>query len=160
MDFGNNLNWDLVLRRRLVAAPAPESRRGFLPIPPITISVDRYILAIGARSPLAKPNWYLAAYAVPRLLFSPSSTSEYIAAVQTSEKRLIGLNTLNLVQFTDFGLTPYLLEISIPPWHEEMNLEIWKYAGEESTKPVNQLIADLKSDIERVELKLDNYSTN
>lgn len=158
MDFGNNLNWDLVLRRSYFAQTTPNEVKGFLPIPSISILVDRHILTIGASSTKAKPNWYLAAYVTPKLLFSPSSTSEFVAAVQTQERRRIKLNTLNLVQFTNFGLSPYLLEISIPYWHQEMNLEIWKYQGDESTKPSNELIADLKSDIERIELKLDSFS--
>ncbi len=145
MDFGNNLNWDLVLKKSYFAQITPNEVRGYLPIPSITVIVDKPILVIGAKSNTAKPNWYLAAYAVPRLLFSPSSTSEFVAAVQTQERRQIRLNTLNLIQFTDFSLSPYVLEVSIPFWHQEMYLEVWKYLGDESSKPVNELLQALRA---------------
>ncbi|PSB27471.1 hypothetical protein [Chlorogloea sp. CCALA 695] len=129
MDFGNNLNWDLALRTTLSASPAPNETRGYFPIPPKTILLDRYILAIGASSVKAKPNWRLAGFVSPRLLFSPSSTSEYIAAVQSEKGQAILLNQLTLVRFTDFGVTPYVMEISIPSWLQQLSLEIWKYQG-------------------------------
>lgn len=129
MDFANNLNWDLVLRRNYVAASTPNEPQGFLPIPPITVSVDRFTLLIGASSNSAKPTWRLAAFVSPRLLFSPSSTSEYLAAVQSEKSQAVLRERLNLIQFTDFGLSPYLLEISIPRWYREIDLEIWKYTG-------------------------------
>lgn len=129
MDFGNNLNWDLALRTNYSASPAPNEARGYFPIPPKTILLDRYILAIGASSVKAKPNWRLAGFVSPRLLFSPSSTSEYIALVQSEKEQAILLNQLTLVRFTDFGVTPYVMQISIPSWLQQLSLEIWKYQG-------------------------------
>lgn len=129
MDFGNNLNWDLALRTTYSARPAPNEASGYFPIPPKTILLDRYILAIGASSSLAKPNWRLAGFVSPRLLFSPSSTSEYIALVQSEKEQAILLNQLTLVRFTDFGVTPYVMQISIPSWLQQLSLEIWKYQG-------------------------------
>ncbi len=132
MDFGNNLNWDLTLRATYSASPAPNEARGYFPIPPKTILLDRYVLAIGASSSVAKPNWRLAGFVSPRLLFSPSSTSEYVAAVQSEKGQAILLNQLTLIRFTDFGITPYLLEISIPHWFSQLSLEIWRYQGTDS----------------------------
>lgn len=129
MDFGNNLNWDLVLRQTYFAQTTPNEPRGFFPIPPISISVDRYTLTIGAKSTKAKSNWRLGAFVAPRLLFLPSSTSDFVAAVQSERAQPVFLNRLTLIQFTDFGITPYLLEINVPHWHQELSLEIWKYSG-------------------------------
>lgn len=133
-DIQNSLNWDIALRKTYqgrvpVAAGELQPYRS-PPIPPITISVDSYILAIGASSTTAKPHWKLAAWVAPRLLFSPSSTSEFIAAVQSEQSQKVSLNQLTLIQFVDFGIKPYLLEIRIPRWHTEMYLEVWKYSGE------------------------------
>lgn len=134
LDVGNSLNWDLALRNTYLAKTSALSTKSrfspYLPIPAITLVLDSYILAIGAKSSMAKSHWYLAANVTPRLLFSPSSTSDFISAVQSDQQQKIPLNQLTLVRFTDFGLTPYLLEIKIPPWHREMYLEVWKYSGE------------------------------
>lgn len=147
-DFGNNLNWDLVLRQTYNATPAsPDDPDLFLPIPAITLSVRARVLLIGARNAYAKSNWFLAAKVSPRLLFSPSSTSEFIAAVSSSPRLRIGLDRLNLVRFDNYDLSTYLLEINIPKWHRQMLLEIWQYSGE---------MGDLHSDLARIESKIDN----
>ena len=129
MNFGNSLNWDLVLKRSYFAQVISNEPKEFLPIPSITVSVDSFTLLIGASSNSSKPTWRLAAFVSPRLLFSPSSTSEYLAAVQSERAQAVLLNRLNLIQFTDFGLSPYLVEISIPRWYRDIELEIWKYTS-------------------------------
>lgn len=150
-DFGNNLNWDLALRQTYTARPAsPTNPDIFVPIPALTVSVDSTVLLIGARNQFAKPRWYLAGSASRRLLFSPSSTSEFVAAVSSQGKISIGLNRLTLINFRDFNLTPYLLEINIARWHREMYLEVWKYSGS---------IADIENSLNRIEFKIDAIDT-
>lgn len=160
MEFNNSLNWDLVLRRTYFAVPNPAQPKGFVPIPTISVLVDRYTLAIGAKSNQAKANWHLAGYACPRLLFSPSSTSDYIAAVQSERAQAILLNQLTLVQFRNFSNNSYLLTINVPRWLREVSLEIWKYQGSDNTQSITDSIAEIKIDVERIETKIDNYSTN
>lgn len=155
MDFGNNLNWDLVLRTTYIAELNPAYPRGLVPIPTKVILVDRYTLIIGTKSTKAKPTWHLGAYVSPRLLFSPSSTSEFVAAVKSQQRQFIELNKLTLVQFTDFGVGAYLLEVNIPPWIEELSIEVWKYQGVENAKPLPELIQDVKVDLGRIESKVD-----
>lgn len=148
-EFGNNLNWDLVLRRTYYAKPITEDFKSFVPISTITATVDSHILLIGAKNPQAKPNWFLAGYAGSRLLFSPSSTSEFTAAVQSYPRVRLGLDRLTLVKFTNFDLLPYLLEINVARWHKEMLLEVWKYSGK---------VDDVESAVARIEEKLDTTS--
>jgi len=145
-DLTNNLNWDLVLRNTYKATVNPNTRSGFNPIPPVTVTVDSYILLVGARNENAKPHWFLAATVYPRLLFSPSSTSQFLGIVQSQSGIRLGLDRLTLVQFKDFHLLPYLLEIRVPKWHEEMMLEVWKYTGS---------IEDIQSELSKLEAKLD-----
>lgn len=146
-DFGNNLNWDLALRQTYNATPAsPDNPDLFLPIPPITLSVASKVLLIGAKNSYAKPNWFLAARVTPRLLFSPSSTSEFIAAISSYPRVKIGLDRLNLVKFDNYDLSTYLLEINIPKWHRQMMLEIWQYSGQ---------MGDLSADLARLSSKID-----
>lgn len=148
-EFGNNLNWDLVLRRTYYAKPITEDFKSFIPIPTITATVDSHILLIGAKNPQAKPSWFLAGYAGSRLLFSPSSTSEFTAAVQSYPRVKLGLDRLTLVKFTNFDLLPYLLEINVARWHKEMFLEVWKYSGK---------VDDVDATVARIEEKLDTTS--
>lgn len=151
-DFGNNLNWDLALRQTYnaisLSADDPDL---FSPIPPITLSVSAKILLIGAKNQYAKPNWFLAGFVSPRLLFSPSSTSEFIAAISSYPRVKIGLDRLNLVKFDNYDLSTYLLEINIPKWHRQMMLEIWQYSG---------AMGDLGADLARIESKIDTLTNS
>lgn len=155
MDFGNNLNWDLVLRTSYTAQLAPETKRGFLPISNKIIEIDKYTLAIGVGSTKAKPTWRIGAFVAPRLLFSVSSMSEYGGLVRSNNSKAVFLNQLTLVQFEDFGLTPYALEISFPFWIEQLNIEVWKYQGLDNAKPVQEQIAEVRTNLERIESKID-----
>jgi hypothetical protein len=148
-EFTNNLNWDLVLRNTYNAQPITVDGSQFSPIPAITVLVDSKVLLIGARNDLAKPNWYFAGSVSARLLFSPSSTSEFLSIVESS-RRGLGLNRLNLLRFNDYDTSNYLLEINLARWHKRMFLEIWKYSG---------AMGDLESDLSRIESKIDNFTT-
>lgn len=148
-DLANNLNWDRVLTKTYYAQPITTDGSQFKPIPTITALVDSYTLLIGCRNTQAKSNWYLAGHATSRLLFSPSSTSDFTAAVQSYPRIRIGLDRLNLIKFKDFSLLPYVLEINIAKWHKEMFIEVWKYSG--STDDIEDTLA-------RIENKIDtNY---
>lgn len=149
------LNWDLVKRQTYHATPNASLPKGFIPIPTITVGVDSYTLLIGAASSKAMIHWWLAARVSLRLLFSPSSTSEFLAAVAVSATKRIGLNRLTLVQFPNFELIPYILEIRIPPWHEEMMLEIWKYSGDPLPTVAGRLETLQAIDLPRIESKID-----
>lgn len=146
-EFGNNLNWDLALRQTYNATLiSPDDPDLFLPIPTVTLTVTSRVLLIGARNQSAKPNWFLAARVSPRLLFSPSSTSEFIAAVASYPRLKIGLDRLTLIRFDNYDLSTYLLEINIPKWHKQMLLEVWQYSG---------AMGDLPADLARIESKID-----
>jgi hypothetical protein len=149
------LNWDLVQRQTYYATPNSALSSGFVPIPTITVAVNSYTLLIGAASSKALSHWWLAAYVTSRLLFSPSSTSEFPAAIRSGSGRKIGLAGLNLVQFPNFGLLPYLLEIRIPPWHEEMMLEIWKYSGDPLPTTAGLVETIHSVDLPRLESKIN-----
>jgi len=148
-EFGNRLNWDLALRNTYYAKTSQADPKAFVPIPSITINVNSYIVLIGARNAQAKSNWYLAGYASPRLLFSPSSTSEFLSIVQSNSPVKIGLDRLTLVTFSNYNLLPYILEISIAKWHKEMFLEIWQYSG---------ATEEIKPALDRIEYKIDNLN--
>lgn len=146
-EFDNNLNWDLVQRKNYYAQSITADGSKFFPIPTITVLVDSYTLLIGCRNTQAKPNWYLAGFAGARLLFSPSSTSEFTATVQSHPRIRLGLDRLNLVRFKDFNLLPYLLEINVAKWHKEMLIEVWKYSGATD---------DIQAQLDRIEQNINS----
>lgn len=146
-DLGNNLNWDRVLTKTYYAQPITADGKQFKPIPTITTLVNSTVLLIGCRNPRASETWYTAGFASARLLFSPSSRSEFTAAVQSYPRIRLGLDRLNLVAFKDFNLLPYLLEINISKWHKEMLIEVWQYSGETD---------NIQAQLNRIEAKISN----
>lgn len=152
-ELGKQSNWDLVLTNTYYANVSQSDPKIFVFIPSITVSVNSQILLIGARNPQAPSHWYLAGNAFPRLLFTPSFDSEFLSLVQSSPGVKVGLNRLTLLTFPDYDLLPYILEINIARWHKEMLLEIWQYNG--SFLDVKHSIADIKSDLSRIETKID-----
>lgn len=145
-EFGNNLNWDLVERKTYYARSTSADSDQFIPIPKITLAVNSYILLIGCRNAQAKSNWRFAGYAASRLLFSPSSTNEFAAVVQSYPKVTLSLDRLTIVKFSDFNLLPYILEIDLFKWHSQMFLEIWQYSG---------AVDDVENALTRIEGKID-----
>lgn len=127
MDLANHLNWDLVVRKTYTVQVISEKE--YKPVPAVSFVVNSPLLQIGISSKSAKPYWFLGAYLEQRLLISPSSTSEFTAAVQSAEVKKVGLDRLTLVQFPDFGLYPYLLIVKFPYWLKDIFLEVWKYTG-------------------------------
>lgn len=160
-DLQDRLNWDIVLRRTYEAqSDRAEAPRTYVPIPPITVSVDSYTLAIGAKSSKAKASWYLAARVAPQLLITPSTTSNFVAFMQSEEPKRIALNRLNLIRFVDFGIKPYVLEINIPRWHTEMYVEVWKYSGiDVSNSDLASLLQDTRQRVINIENKLEIIDT-
>lgn len=148
-ELGKESNWSLVLRRNYQASPSPSAQSKFIPIPSITANVNSYTLLIGASNPQAQSHWFLGGYASPRLLFAPSANSEFLSLVQSSVGVKFGLERLTLINFPNYNLLPYILEINVARWHKEIMLEVWQYNG--STENV-------QSSLDRIEYKIDNLA--
>lgn len=126
--FDKSLNWDLVCRVDLNAKQVADNV--FAPIQPFTYAVDQRILMVGCRSNLAKPTWWLGCRVSKRLLILPSSTSQFVASVQT-ERFNCQLGILTLIKFESDGPYPYLLSIDVPRWFKHIYIEVWKYSGDD-----------------------------
>jgi hypothetical protein len=150
--INDSLNWDLVRRQTYTAVPGPES--SFIPIPPVALVCDSYLMMFGFDNTEAKPSWRFAAQVRMQLLTLPSSTSEFQASVQAFTKGC-GLRELTLVEFPDFGVLPFLAEIRIAKWHRKMYFEAWKYSGDE-VDPNIKLLNLTQSRLIQIETKIDN----
>lgn len=151
-DLGNSSNWELVSKQTYIAPTVQTTPSKHLPIPTKLIGVNRNVLLIGTRNEKAKPTWFTAGWASPRLNFSPSSSSEFRGLVQGHPRVKLSLNKLNLIKFKTFDLSDYAIEISIAKWHQEMFVEIWQYNG--TVDDIDNL------DISGVETRLDKIDTN
>ena len=131
LDVGNKLNWDSVIRQKYWATALAGDT--FAPIPDKTFLVSGNLFLIGCKNDDAKPKWFLGCRASQLLLASPTTYQpEFLDLVQTDTPIPIPLNRWRLVRFTNYGLTPYLLNISIASWHRQLYLEIWQYSGVDS----------------------------
>lgn len=150
-DFNNSLNWDLVLRQSYDVIPVPvppgANYTEYRPIPDISRVVDSRILAIGTNCNHAKPWWSWGGNASMRLLTLPSSTSDYVAAVEAETKKC-KLFSLTLMIFPDLGVSSYLLNLEVPYYFKQFSCEIWKYSG-----PVPVAAVGISNDV--VEINLD-----
>ena len=126
--FEDTLNWNLVTRLDLEAIKVSSEPEIYGTIPARTILVNSRILMIGCRSRSAKSRWWLGCRASKRLMISPSSTSDFVAAVYTEQKPC-PLNALALIKFEADGPIPYLLVLDIPRWITHLYIEVWAYDG-------------------------------
>lgn len=151
--LNNRLNWNLVQRKTYRARKLPQkSKRGndlYAPIPNILIGVDAPVLIVALKNRLAKPGWWFGGEAYQQLIISPSATSIFPLPGVESKKQPLRLNSPALVQFPDYKLYPYALEIRFAKWHTEMTVEVWKYSGDEfdpiaiSLDEINKKIDDI-----------------
>ncbi len=127
-DLTNSIEWDLVRRVEVTAPPDPDRPDRRLQIAPINaMIIESATVMIGVRSNQAPPTWDTGGWASQRLLIVPSSTTEFVANVQT-ESKWLKLGVLNLCQFSTLQPT-WMLNIRIPKWLPHVLCEIWQYQG-------------------------------
>ncbi len=129
-DFTNTLEWNLIARQSYQAQPATPT--GYLPLPARSFTIDgSYTVMVGVRSVSAERRWWLGCWAEQRLLFSPSSTSDFTAFVKTKQFGC-QLGSLTLCTFPKLQ-SPWILYLRFPWWLEDAMVEIWRYDGRDQT---------------------------
>lgn len=159
-DLATRENWKLLISEQRTVVykngTLPASNEYiYTPISPIYATPNSHILLIGTHSQKAEAHWFLGARASQYLYVSPSMNSNLISGVQTSEVKRIGLNRLTLVQFPNYGILPYILQLEIPYWLEDIYVEVWEYQGIYADE--NQQHEDLIARLDAIEEML---STN
>ena len=134
-DLTDSLSWDLVRRVEVEATIDPDRPDRRLQIAPINaMIIESATVMIGIRSNAAPSTWDTGGWASQRLLIIPSSTTEFVANVQT-ESKWLKLGVLNLCQFSTLQPT-WMLNIRIPKWLPHILCEIWQYQGREVEKGI------------------------
>lgn len=127
-------NWNLILteQRSVVYknnTQPTNNQYKYTPIPPIYASPNSHVLLIGIRSNSARAHWFLGGKASQYLYVLPNDNFAYTSGVQIPDIKKLGLNRLTLVEFKNYNVIPYVLEIDIPYWLEDIYVEIWEYTG-------------------------------
>lgn len=158
-DLATREDWNLILTESRVAERKPTNpdpaRYEYLytAIPPIYATPNSHVLLIGTYSRSAEPHWFLGARVSQYLYVSPSMNSNFVSGVQTSDIKRVGLNRLTLIEFPNYNILPYVIQLDIPYWLEDIYIEIWEHQGYhlDESKRYEDIIARLDS----IEEKLD-----
>lgn len=164
LDLAQRENWELLLSERRIAVKHDKPVRKnslyeYTPISPIYATPRSRLLLIGTQSDSAEPRWFLGARASQYLYVSPSMTTAYVSGVQAADIKSIGLNRMTLVEFKDYGVSPYVLQLAIPYWLEDISVEVWEYQGYIPIDADNSEILDRLDAIEDKLDALENYGT-
>lgn len=125
-DFLNTIEWNLVARNSYTAPTTPTAVNNRLPNRQFLIE-NSHVVMIGTNSDGARSYWSTGCWASQLLPFLPSSTSNYVSAVQ-SARRWCRLRTLNLLIFPKLTNT-WILDLAFPYWLPDVSVEVWRYDG-------------------------------
>lgn len=153
-------NWELILSDRrtvkyLENKKSTDLKYKYTPIDPIYTTTSSHTLLIGAVSNSALQHWFLGARASQYLYVSPSQSGNFTSGVQVEGIKPIGLNRLTLVEFKNFNVVPYVVQLEIPYWLEDIYIEVWEYDG--YMEPGYQEVLDRLDSIETKIDAIENY---
>ena len=116
-------NWDYVTVETITPSPFSGMVENYYEI------LDAPTIIIGVKSRFSRRTWKFAGYAYQELIFTPSINSAFGSRVVTEERKYLKLGSQNLINFEDYGGSPYQLRIEFARWLPEIDLEIWKFTG-------------------------------
>lgn len=159
-DLATQGNWDLILaERRAAERIAVNQRRSsiyeYYPIAPFYVAPYSHTLLIGTQSSAAQSYWYLGARASQYLYVSPSMSSNFISGVQAADSKKCGLGRLTLIEFKNYDVIPYTLQLEIPYWLEDVYVEVWEYQGDIGGTQYEFDTSDIIERLQRIEEKMD-----
>lgn len=133
-DLTTRGNWELLVseRRSVIYTnnTSPDSiTYKYTPISPIYVTATTHTLLVGIVSNSARRHWFLGARVSQYLYVSPSAAQGLISGVQASDIKKAGLSRLTLIEFKDYNVVPYVVEVDIPYWLEDVYVEVWQYNG-------------------------------
>lgn len=152
-------NWELILSQQLnvvynEGTLPTDKKYKYTPISPIYATPQSHTLLIGTYSNRARAHWFLGARASQYLYVSPSMTSAFISGVQASDTKKCGLNRLTLVEFKNYDVVPYTLQLEIPYWLEDIYVEVWEYQGNIGDSQTKLDTSDIIERLQRIESKI------
>lgn len=157
VDFGNSNNWQDFWGTRL-EANFQNNKRGYTPIGEVfcPLPLDRRICAVSMSSLMAQPHWRFAGNCNQMIRVGLRTGGQ--PDLDLGGKQKLWLNRATLIIFPPL-VSEYFLSFEIPNWFWQMEIQTWKYIGEESIE-VENLLEIIRFDIKGVSNKLDNLSIN
>lgn len=122
-------------------------------IPPISLATSYHVLAVGCKSNMARPNWWLG-LRVSMRVFSSSLAANFSPLLEVTSTKC-GLNTLTLIIHPLVYPSPYWLFVETPKWIKHIYFEVWEYQGQLTSDDPGLIIASLQESLTRIETKID-----
>lgn len=158
-DLATRENWELILSETRTVTykdgtlPTNE-KYNYTPIQPIFTNPNSHTVLVGTHSNSAPAHWFLGARVSQYLYVSPSTNTNLISGVGTSEIKRAVLGQLTLMQFPNYNVLPYTLQIEIPYWIEDIYVEVWEYEDDVISQELQEL-ESVKAQLHDIEDKLD-----
>lgn len=152
LDLANSSNWHLRHSREETANIGKEGSNAV--IEAVSLATNYHVLAVGCKSNMAKPNWWLG-LTVSMRVFSSSLGNQFAPLIEV-QSRKCGLNRLTLLLHPLIYPLPYWLYIQPPQWIKHIYFEVWEYQGELTSDNPDTLIPSLQQSLTRIETKIDN----
>lgn len=169
----DRLDWDLVKKVNLTAkaqnlnpygvksinsTPIRYIKKGVYnhkQLAPLSYLIESRIVAIGLNIPSNNPHYYNSnCFASMKLRGNTSSTSKYQDGMLVHRQQII-LDELNIIQFPHLTISPYYLEITFARWVNQINLEVWKYIGIDTTSDI-QALQQIQNTVNQISVNQNN----
>lgn len=152
LDLANSANWKLRYSREESANIGMEGSNAI--IEAVSLATNYHVLAIGCKSNMAKPNWWLGLNVSMRV-FSSAVAANFNPLIEVQSSKC-GLNRLTLIMHPLLYPLPYWLYIQPPRWIKHIYLEVWEYQGDVTSDNLELLIPTLQESLNRIETKIDD----
>lgn len=130
-DLQNSLVWE-PLSQKSLQVEFIDAKGTYNPLPDEVIQVtDTYTVIVGVFMANAPKGWYTGAFASQDFVFTPSTAINQPRLTRIERKR-VDLNRFNLLVFPKVAL-PWTLRISFPYWLQSLQLEAWRYLGQDKS---------------------------
>lgn len=152
LDLATSSNWHLRYSREEAADIGKEGSNAI--IEAVSLATNYHVLAIGCRSNMAKPKWWLGLNISMRV-FSSAVAANFNPLIEV-QKSKCGLNQLTLIMHPLVYPLPYWLYIQPPYWIKHIYFEVWEYQGDVTSDNLELIIPSLQESLQRIETKIDN----
>lgn len=123
------LTWNVVYKGTLNAASAGDGK--YIPIPRKTYLIENSrLVAVGCRNPEALGYWYHGAWlhAVTPQQLDSGQTLPALVYTAKGQARLGGYTLFSVSPWVPL---PWILQVDVARWHQQLDLEIYWYDGED-----------------------------
>lgn len=161
LEIDNKTKWRNILTETRTVIYKDNTKPGddkyfYTPISPLYVTTEAYLLLVGVHSNNAKRHWFLGARVSQYLYTSPSSSDKLIQGVQASDIKKAGLERLTLIEFPNHNVKPYVLQVEIPYWLEDVYVEVWEYIGEHDSTSNN--LGNIETRFNRIDEQLNTIN--